>query len=325
MMNGEEASSENPSGVQGICPDGWHVPSAKEWYQMEKYLNENGYACGDNSVNRTVAKALAADVEWVLINPEDNINECAPASRTNNNTSGFTALPAGNYSTIYDFMAFNSYAAFWNCTELGFNDYVSCNTISSNSASPSSMTLSKQSAASVRCVKNPEPEEANCPSFVEGSEQVFVDLDGYLNMFVKVELPGAEGPQDDVSMQWKVTYISSYSQSQTVDTYDAYFNDFSNGISFVGNGVQCTNTVLWDEENGRPYIQQVEAILSKNGCPEYTVTFPVHFCAYFPDFNENPSHEIMEINDDVNDFHGYQIAIPVYNGYEGLVLECCAC
>ena len=31
VMNGSLSSSANPSGVQGICPDGWHVPSDAEW------------------------------------------------------------------------------------------------------------------------------------------------------------------------------------------------------------------------------------------------------------------------------------------------------
>jgi len=38
MMNGEESSDEVPSGVQGICPDGWHVPSDNEWKILEMYL-----------------------------------------------------------------------------------------------------------------------------------------------------------------------------------------------------------------------------------------------------------------------------------------------
>jgi len=31
VMNGEPSSSSNPSEVQGICPEGWHVPSENEW------------------------------------------------------------------------------------------------------------------------------------------------------------------------------------------------------------------------------------------------------------------------------------------------------
>jgi uncharacterized protein (TIGR02145 family) len=33
-MNGAESSDANPSGVQGICPDGWHLPSDAEWKQL---------------------------------------------------------------------------------------------------------------------------------------------------------------------------------------------------------------------------------------------------------------------------------------------------
>ena len=30
-MKGSASSNENPSGVQGICPNGWHLPSRQEW------------------------------------------------------------------------------------------------------------------------------------------------------------------------------------------------------------------------------------------------------------------------------------------------------
>jgi uncharacterized protein (TIGR02145 family) len=38
VMNGQSSSSSNPSGVKGICPDGWHVPSHHEWTQLEQYI-----------------------------------------------------------------------------------------------------------------------------------------------------------------------------------------------------------------------------------------------------------------------------------------------
>lgn len=34
VMNGESASSANPSGVRGLCPEGWHLPSVSEWEQL---------------------------------------------------------------------------------------------------------------------------------------------------------------------------------------------------------------------------------------------------------------------------------------------------
>jgi len=42
-MNGEAASSTNPSGVRGVCPLGWHMPSDAEWTVLENYLIAYGY------------------------------------------------------------------------------------------------------------------------------------------------------------------------------------------------------------------------------------------------------------------------------------------
>lgn len=38
VMHNSSASNANPSGVQGICPKGWHVPSNAEWIQLRDYL-----------------------------------------------------------------------------------------------------------------------------------------------------------------------------------------------------------------------------------------------------------------------------------------------
>ena len=33
-MDGDTSSTANPSGVQGICPTGWHLPSHEEWTEL---------------------------------------------------------------------------------------------------------------------------------------------------------------------------------------------------------------------------------------------------------------------------------------------------
>jgi uncharacterized protein (TIGR02145 family)/uncharacterized repeat protein (TIGR02543 family) len=43
LMNGEGSSNSNPSGIQGICPEGWHVPSDAEWTQLTDYVVSQGY------------------------------------------------------------------------------------------------------------------------------------------------------------------------------------------------------------------------------------------------------------------------------------------
>lgn len=37
-MNGDSSSYMNPSGRQGVCPLGWHLPSDDEWKELEMYL-----------------------------------------------------------------------------------------------------------------------------------------------------------------------------------------------------------------------------------------------------------------------------------------------
>src|SRR5690554_404167 len=40
-MDGEASSTTNPSGVQGVCPAGWHLPSDAEWTELTDYLTSD--------------------------------------------------------------------------------------------------------------------------------------------------------------------------------------------------------------------------------------------------------------------------------------------
>jgi uncharacterized protein (TIGR02145 family)/uncharacterized repeat protein (TIGR02543 family) len=39
-MNDAASSSNNPSGVQGVCPTGWHLPSDAEWTELTDYVRD---------------------------------------------------------------------------------------------------------------------------------------------------------------------------------------------------------------------------------------------------------------------------------------------
>src|SRR4030042_875983 len=49
-MNGAASSIANPSGVQGVCPTGWHLPSDAEWTQLTDYLAANGHSGTEGTV-----------------------------------------------------------------------------------------------------------------------------------------------------------------------------------------------------------------------------------------------------------------------------------
>lgn len=111
-MCGSPSSNTNPSGVQGICPNGWHVPSDAEWTQLTNYVSsQSQYLCGGDS--SFIGKALAADTEnWSSSN-----TTCAVGNMpSNNNATGFSALPAGD-RTETGFYGLGGFATFWTTTE----------------------------------------------------------------------------------------------------------------------------------------------------------------------------------------------------------------
>lgn len=106
LMNGSASSSSNPSGVQGQCPDGWHLPSDSEWTELTAYLEGNStYWCG--GISTQIAVALANDSGWLT----GGTTTCDVGfQQTFNNSSGFSALPSGQrqYITVSPFYIYNT-------------------------------------------------------------------------------------------------------------------------------------------------------------------------------------------------------------------------
>ena len=99
VMHGDSASNLNPSGVQGICPNGWHVPSRTEWEQLQSYVgNQSQYVCGGDS--NQIAKALASQV-WCNSGGTP-ANTCAVYHNVSaNNATGFSAHDAGYFNDSF--------------------------------------------------------------------------------------------------------------------------------------------------------------------------------------------------------------------------------
>ncbi|MBO4231759.1 MAG: fibrobacter succinogenes major paralogous domain-containing protein, partial [Bacteroidales bacterium] len=95
------SSSSNPSGVQGVCPNGWHVPSFLEWGQMLDYVSSQSYyVC--SSTATAIAKALASIDFWNTSNSGSNSCSVVYSNSTqSNNSTCFTAIPAGYYTASY--------------------------------------------------------------------------------------------------------------------------------------------------------------------------------------------------------------------------------
>ncbi|MCF8366007.1 MAG: hypothetical protein K9H16_09510, partial [Bacteroidales bacterium] len=111
IMQGAASSSNNPSGVKGVCPDGWHLPSDAEWTELTDYVSSQPeYLCNSNT--SYIAKALAATSGW---NP--STNTCAVGNDLEaNNATGFAALPGGYYYSG-SYLSLGSFGNWWSCTQ----------------------------------------------------------------------------------------------------------------------------------------------------------------------------------------------------------------
>jgi uncharacterized protein (TIGR02145 family) len=80
-------------GAQGICPEGWHIPTIAEFQSLEAYVNDKVAALVDTSA---------------ALNYTPDVTQ---------NWSGFSALFAGYRGFSGTFYGFVNFALFWSSTE----------------------------------------------------------------------------------------------------------------------------------------------------------------------------------------------------------------
>ena len=138
VMNGSTSSFLNPSGVPGICPSGWHLPSDSEWNEMELVLGMPAADTVSYVFRGTHGISMKSNSGWVVGN--------------GTNSSGFNAVPAGFYRSS-GFGSAGQETYFWSSTSLTAN-YPIWRVLRYDSSgvyrnSPSSLIL-----ASCRCIKD---------------------------------------------------------------------------------------------------------------------------------------------------------------------------
>ena len=129
-----EGKTCSPSGtVQGVCPEGWHLPSKVEWDTL--FTNVGGTS--------SAGRMLKSEDEWPFYSE----------STEGVDPYGFSALPAGYRYGSGNFSKASSYAYFWSSTE---DDNI--NAYSENfdyyDSGVSEGGSYKYNAFSVRCLRN---------------------------------------------------------------------------------------------------------------------------------------------------------------------------
>jgi uncharacterized protein (TIGR02145 family) len=105
------------AGVQGICPDGWHLPTDGEWTALTNYVSSQPeYLCNSNTTY--IAKDLAATTNWNTYSETCAVGNNLAA----NNATGFTALPGGFRYPDGSFYNVNDYGSWWSSPQGGASD-----------------------------------------------------------------------------------------------------------------------------------------------------------------------------------------------------------
>ena len=113
--------------VQGICPDGWHIPTNAEFQTLKSAV------VGDGNALKAIGQGTAGGA--------------------GTNTSGFSALLAGFRYYGGDFRNLNGDADFWSSTQGSANSAYHMNLTSSNS-NITFYDSDKEFGFSVRCLKD---------------------------------------------------------------------------------------------------------------------------------------------------------------------------
>jgi uncharacterized protein (TIGR02145 family) len=84
-MDGASSTTANPSGIQGVCPTGWHLPSDAEWETLASYIANDAGLTGSSGDEWTeIGQKLKTTTGWM-----EN------SGISSDDAYGFSGLPGG--------------------------------------------------------------------------------------------------------------------------------------------------------------------------------------------------------------------------------------
>ncbi len=131
-------------GVQGICPDGWHLPTDDEWKTMEMALG--------------MSQSEADDIYYRGIDEGEKMKSTSGWNNNGNgtNSSGFTALPGSlrNSDGLFGVMGLGWSGGWWSSTEGAGADAPWRRPLLCDLDQVGRFSFSTSAGYSVRCLKN---------------------------------------------------------------------------------------------------------------------------------------------------------------------------
>jgi uncharacterized protein (TIGR02145 family) len=119
--------------MDGVCPSGWHLPSAAEWTILNDYVDANNGAY-------KIGNSLKATTGWI-------------SSGNGTDQFGFSALPAGHRSSAGDFLSRGNYGVWCSASEASSTN--ACyRYLSGNDGDFYQSYSSKSNGFNVRCLED---------------------------------------------------------------------------------------------------------------------------------------------------------------------------
>ncbi len=144
VADGEQQTTAFSGNRQGICPNGWHVPSRAEWQTLRDYINS-----AQKLTSNAVGKYLKTATGWY----DDGKPQTYPQGL---DTYGFAALPAGAvYASGSSVQRVGGYASFWKATpDESDSGYAYYQYLDYNGGHVYVDVCVKSDGRSVRCLRN---------------------------------------------------------------------------------------------------------------------------------------------------------------------------
>jgi len=138
--NDKKCLEKSTQKLQGVCPEGWRIPSNEDWNVLMKFVNPK---CSDNTTCANAGAKLRSVKGW-----NDNI--------VGTDDYGFAALPGGSGNASSGLWGVGNRGDWWSASEILANNSNGsyCMSIISKSSNFSWLTFMKTTRSGVRCVKD---------------------------------------------------------------------------------------------------------------------------------------------------------------------------
>ena len=219
-------------GVQGICPEGWHIPTDDEFKILEGTVDSQ-YPVGDPIWNNTGWRGFDAGL---------NLKSTSGWRDNGNGTDlyGFTALPAGRRWEGGGFGSITSTAIFWTSSKFDSNPWTRY--LSDGTGKVGKNDIFITIGYSVRCLKGNQP---------------------------PLGLPSSPNPKDESenqSIEHYISWLCSKPEGETL-TFDVYFGTDTTPPLLASGHLETTyNPGLL--ENSKEYFWKIVAHDTYNNSTE---------------------------------------------------------